>query len=80
MNTWNRVADLRGEWVGGDWIKEGEGISRRTCMHSPRTQTIVWGAPRERSMGWVEVDRGGNMRTSAVVSTIKILNKKRWNF
>ena len=22
---------------GGDWVKEGEGISQRTCIHDPWT-------------------------------------------
>ena len=27
----------------GDWWKEGEGISQRTCMKDPWTWTMGWG-------------------------------------
>ena len=38
MDTWNRLTDLREDGGRGDWIKEGEGISQRTYMHSSGTR------------------------------------------
>ena len=35
---------LRGEWRGGDWLKEGERISQRTKMHDLWTWTTVGSA------------------------------------
>ena len=40
-------------------MKEGEGISQRTCMPDPRTQTTVWGFPEGVGGGWVEKDKRG---------------------
>lgn len=46
--------------AGGGWTKAGEGISRRTGMNNPQTETTVrrWPAGR-RGGGWVEVGKGG---------------------
>lgn len=47
-------------------------------MHSPRTETIVWGGLRERRWAGagVEVGKGGEWGTSAIVSTIKKIKLK----
>lgn len=46
---------------GGDGhrVREGEGISQRTYMHSRWTQTIVWEMDTDNSEGWIE---GGGRR------------------
>ena len=33
----------------GAWMKVGEGISQRTYIHNPWTQTTVWGLPEGRA-------------------------------
>ena len=35
----------------GEWWREGEGISQRTCLNDPQTRTTVW--------GWTAVWQGG---------------------
>ena len=51
-------------------MREGEGISQRTNVHDPQTQTPVWGGRREGGGGWEEVSRRGEMGTSVKVSTV----------
>ena len=71
MDSSRRFAAVRGEVGMVHWMKKGEGISQRTYMHDPWTQTTVWGWPEgSRGRGWVEVGRGGGMGTSVIVSTI----------
>ena len=68
----------RGE--GAEWMKEGDGISQRTYMHDPQTQSIAWRGPEGGCGAWVEAGKGrtkeGKMKTSVIVSTIKIKFKK----
>ena len=33
LQTWNRLTLTRGEWGGGQWWKEGEGTSQKTCVN-----------------------------------------------
>ena len=35
IDTWNILTAARGGRGGGDWMKEGEGISQRTHMEDP---------------------------------------------
>ena len=40
-------------------MKEGEGISQRTYMYDPYTQTTAWWWPEGKgSKGWVVVGKG----------------------
>ena len=61
-------------------MKEGDGISQRTYMHDPQTQSIAWRGPEGGCGAWVEAGKGrtkeGKMKTSVIVSTIKIKFKK----
>ena len=41
MDAWNKLIALRGQGGGGDWMQKGEGISQRTHMRNPCTQTTV---------------------------------------
>ena len=43
VESWNTLTAVRGEEGGGDYLKEGEGISQRTYMHDSWTWTTVWG-------------------------------------
>ena len=43
METGNRLTAARGKGEKGEWWKEGESISLRTCMNDPWTWTMVWG-------------------------------------
>ena len=57
-------------------MKEGEGISQRSYMHDPETQTTVWRWPEgRRGESWVEVGKGEKMGTS--VSNRKKVKKKK---
>ena len=47
METGNRLTAVRGVEGGGNWLKEDEGISQRTCMKDPWTWTMVWGLTME---------------------------------
>ena len=45
--------------VGGNCLKDGEGISQRTYMNNPWIQTTVWLWPEERGSGaWKEGAKG----------------------
>lgn len=79
MDTWNRLATVRGEgW--GDWMKEGEETSQRTFLHNPQTQTTPWCWPGEGELGLSGAGQSrvgrGEMGTSVRVSTTKIKFKK----
>ena len=56
--SWNRLTAIREEWGGGDWLREGAGISHRTHMYDPRTWTMVWGLTVGVGADWV----GGQRR------------------
>ena len=56
METRNRLTAARGKGGRGEWWKEGEGISQRTCMNDPWTWTTVWGWMVGALGGW---DGGG---------------------
>ena len=43
MKTWNRLTAARGDGGGGEWWKEGEETSQRTCMNDPCRWTTVQG-------------------------------------
>ena len=47
-------------------MKEGEGISQRTYMRDPWTQTVVWGLPEGVWWGWVEGDEGGKVGKTVI--------------
>ena len=47
VESWNTLTAVRGEEGGGDYLKEGEGISQRTYMKGPWTWTMVWGLTME---------------------------------
>lgn len=47
MGTWHRLRAVSEE-RGGAWVKDGEGVSQRTYMHDPWTQTTAWGWPEGR--------------------------------
>ena len=51
METWNRLTAVGGEEGEGEWWKEGEGTSQRTCMNDS------WTGKTER--GLTVVKRGG---------------------
>ena len=51
METGKKLIAARGKGVKGDWWKEGEQISQRTCMNDPWT----WTTERRLTMG----ERGG---------------------
>ena len=53
------------KWGGGYWMRESEGISQRTCMYNP--WITVW---LVMARGKGEGGKRGEMRTSAIVSTI----------
>ena len=57
----------------GDWVKEGEGISQRTCIHIPQTQTTArwWTGAGGRGQGGGG-QRGGKMGTYVIVYTREI--------
>ena len=57
MDSSRRFAAVRGEVGMVHWMKKGEGISQRTYMHDPWTQTTVWGWPEGRC--WVKARGGG---------------------
>ena len=57
MGIWNRLIAIR---RGGDWIKEGEGISQRTYMHDPWTWTMGWGSPEGHGGGGGGGGQSGN--------------------
>ena len=48
----NRLIAVRQDGGGGDWLKEGEGISQRPYMHDVWTWTTVWGLTV--GGGWAE--------------------------
>ena len=39
----NRLAAIIGDGGGGDWLREGKGITQRTYILDPWTWTMVWG-------------------------------------
>ena len=52
METWNRLTVTRGQVSAGQWWKEREGTSQRTCMNNKHMDVvngvgIDWG-----SWGW----------------------------
>ena len=54
-------------------MEGGEGISRRTDLRDPQTQTERGDGQREGGRGWVRAGTGGRrMGTSIIVPTIKI--------
>ena len=61
LDTRNRLAAVGGEEGGGDWMEDGEGISQKTYMNNPQTQTTVWRWPKGRGWagGCVEVGKVG---------------------
>ena len=77
MATGNRLTAVRGEGKG-DWVKEGGGISQRTCIPDPYTWSTVWGWPEGRGAGagWRWAKGGGNGDVSNSVR-IKIKIKKQ---
>ena len=47
------------QWAGV-WMKEGEGMSQRSYMQDPKTQTSVRGWPEGRGCGsWAGVGKEG---------------------
>ena len=52
--------------VRGEWWKEEERISQRTCMSDPWTWTMAWGRLWERGLDWAEEDKGGKIGTTAI--------------
>ena len=46
----------------GDWLKEGEGISQRTYMKDPWTETMEW--------GWT-YGSGGQVEGGKIGTTVK---------
>lgn len=47
--------------AGGDWLKEGEGVSQKTHMKDARTWTTVWGLSMVVGVGCVEQGEGRKM-------------------
>ena len=52
----------------GHWKKEGEGISQRTYINDPQTQTMVWGWPEGGGAGaGVKWEKGEKVGTTVRV-------------
>ena len=50
----------------GEWWKEGEGVSQRTCMNDPWMWTTVWGLNVGVGVGWDEEGKRGKTRTTVI--------------
>ena len=57
---------VREEWGGGEWRKEGEGISQTTCMKDPWTWTTLSRLTMEVGGGLGGVGGGGKSRTTII--------------
>ena len=66
MKTWNRLTAARGDGGGGEWWKEGEETSQRTCMNDPWTWTTGWGLTVGAGLGWVEECKRGKIGTTVI--------------
>ena len=50
----------------GEWWREGEGISQRTCLSGPQTRTTVWGSDVGRHVGLEEGGQKGKTGTTVI--------------
>ena len=59
MRAMDQTDNCRRGRGSGEWWKEGEGTSQRTCMNDPWTWTTEWGLTVEWKVGWVKEGKGG---------------------
>ena len=63
IETWNRLITVRREERGGDCLKEGEGISQRTCIKDSQTRTMMWGLTMKVGGGLAKGGEGRKIET-----------------
>ena len=64
IESGNRLTVVREEEGDGDCLKEGGGISQRTCTKDPWTWTTVWGLTMEVGGRWAEGGEGRKFGTT----------------
>ena len=53
LGAWEHTDSCKREGRGGNWLKEGEGISQRTCMNNSWPWTTLCGLTESgRQAGW----------------------------